>query len=61
MGFSSLRAGPGGSLAGRRHGHIRCGWDFRWNRVYEAGRRTDGAALAVRQERLVSRSVIAHT
>ena len=24
VGFPSLRAGPGGSLAGRRHGHIRC-------------------------------------
>ena len=52
VGFPSLRAGPGGSIAGRRHGHIRCRLGFQVVRM----RRADGAALAVRQERLVSRS-----
>ena len=36
----------------RRHGHIRCRLGFQVVRM----RRADGAALAVRQERLVSRS-----
>ena len=53
VGFPSLHAGPRGSIAGRRHGHIRC-WLGHFQVVRM--RRADGAALAVRRERLVSRS-----
>ena len=41
VGFPSLRAGPGGSIAGRRHGHIRCRLGFQVVRMNEAGRRTE--------------------
>ena len=39
--FPSLRAGPGGSLAGRRHGHIRCRLGFQVVRMRRADGRTE--------------------